>query len=335
MAPAPVLRVRNLSTYFFTRRGVVKAVRGVGFAVAAGRTLGLVGESGCGKSVTALSLLRLVEPPGRIVSGEVWLNGRDVLQLPRGQLRQVRGREIALVFQDALASLNPVLTVGTQLVEAITSHEKVPVAAARRRAAELLRRLGLPEPERMLRLYPFQLSGGMRQRVLLAMAFSKRPKVLVADEPTSALDVTLQAQILAELKQLQEEFGTAVILITHDLGVVASVADEVGVMYAGALVEHGPVEEVLTRPLHPYTTALLRALPTLGKKELVPIGGQPPLLMDSPPGCAFAPRCPESLPACRAREPKLREVAPGRAVACHLFEGGRVQAQGGGKSWPS
>ncbi|MBC7323874.1 MAG: ABC transporter ATP-binding protein, partial [Moorella sp. (in: Bacteria)] len=239
-----------------------------------------VGESGCGKSVTALSILRLIEPPGRILSGEVWLNGHDLLKIPPGQLRQVRGREIALVFQDPLTSLNPVLTIGTQLAETIVSHEEVSRAEARRRAVELLFRMGLPDPERLMRLYPFQLSGGMRQRVMMAMAISMRPKVLIADEPTTALDVTVQAQILAELKRLQEEMGMAIILITHDLGVVAAIADEVAVMYAGSIVERGPVAQIFDRPAHPYTRALLRSVPRLGKEELVPIGGQPPTLLN-------------------------------------------------------
>ncbi|MDN5362194.1 MAG: peptide/nickel transport system ATP-binding protein [Moorella sp. (in: firmicutes)] len=317
MSSAPVLKIRNLSTYFYTRRGVIKAVDRVSFEVEPGKLLGLVGESGCGKSVTALSILRLIEPPGRILSGEVWLNGCDLLKIPPGQLRQVRGREIALVFQDPLTSLNPVLTIGTQLAETIVSHEEVSRAEARRRAVELLLRMGLPDPERLMRLYPFQLSGGMRQRVMMAMAISMRPKVLIADEPTTALDVTVQAQILAELKRLQEEMGMAIILITHDLGVVAAMADEVAVMYAGSIVERGPVAQIFDRPAHPYTRALLRSVPRLGKEELVPIGGQPPTLLNLPAHCAFLPRCPQAGAECWGDKPGLREIGPDHAAACH------------------
>jgi len=317
MSLVPVLKVNNLSTHFHTRHGVIKAVDGVSFVVAAGKTLGLVGESGCGKSVTALSILRLIEPPGKILSGEVWLNGYDLLKLPPGQLRQVRGREIALVFQDPLTSLNPVLTIGTQLAETIVSHEEVSRAAARRRAVELLFRMGLPDPERLMRLYPFQLSGGMRQRVMMAMALSMRPKVLIADEPTTALDVTVQAQILAELKRLQEELGMAIILITHDLGVVAAMADEVAVMYAGSIVEHGPVAQMFDRSAHPYTRALLRSVPRLSREELVPVEGQPPTLLNLPAHCAFLPRCPQAGAECLGKKPELREVGPGHAAACH------------------
>ncbi|CEP68112.1 ABC transporter-like [Moorella glycerini] len=317
MSSDPVLKIKNLSTYFYTRRGVIKAVDRVSFEVEPGKLLGLVGESGCGKSVTALSILRLIEPPGRILSGEVWLNGYDLLKIPPGQLRQVRGREIALVFQDPLTSLNPVLTIGTQLAETIVSHEEVSRAEARRRAVELLFRMGLPDPERLMRLYPFQLSGGMRQRVMMAMAISMRPKVLIADEPTTALDVTVQAQILAELKRLQEEMGMAIILITHDLGVVAAMADEVAVMYAGSIVERGPVAQIFDRPAHPYTRALLRSVPRLGKEELVPIGGQPPTLLNLPAHCAFLPRCPEAHTECRGKKPELREIGPDHAAACH------------------
>jgi len=317
MSSAPVLRVKNLSTHFHTRHGIIKAVDGVSFEVAAGKTLGLVGESGCGKSVTALSILRLIEPPGKILSGEVWLNGYNLLKLPLGRLRQVRGKEIGLVFQDPLTSLNPVLTIGTQLVETIVSHEEVSRAEARHRAAELLFRMGLPEPERLMRLYPFQLSGGMRQRVIMAMALALRPKVLIADEPTTALDVTVQAQILAELKRLQEELGMAIILITHDLGVVAAVADEVAVMYAGSIVECGAVAQIFDRPAHPYTRALLRSVPRLSKEELVPIEGQPPSLLNLPAHCPFLPRCPQPGAECWGEKPELREIGPGHAAACH------------------
>lgn len=320
MFSAPALKVNNLSTYFFTRYGVVKAADRVSFAVAGGETLGLVGESGCGKSVTALSILGLVEPPGRIISGAAWLNGRDLLKISPRWLRRVRGREIALVFQDPLISLNPVLSIGLHLLETVLTHEKVSSAEARKRAVEQLLRMGLPDPERLMRRYPFELSGGMRQRVLLTMALLLRPKVLIADEPTTALDTTVQAQILAELKRLQDELGMAVILITHDLGVIAAMADQVAVMYAGSIVECGPVAEIFDCPAHPYTRALHRSLPRLGGDELVPIEGQPPSLLNLPDNCAFLPRCPEADAACRGKKPELREVGPGHAAACHQIK---------------
>jgi oligopeptide/dipeptide ABC transporter ATP-binding protein len=312
------LRVKDLSVHFHTPYGVVKAVDHVSFQVAAGKVLGLVGESGCGKSVTALSLLRLVEPPGQICSGEVWLNGGDLLRLPLKRLRWVRGREIALIFQDPMTSLNPVLTIGTQLTETIVSHQHAARVGARRQALALLAKVGLPDPERLLRRYPFHLSGGMRQRVMIAMALSLRPKVLIADEPTTALDVTVQAQILAELKRLQAEAGMAVILITHDLGVVAALADEVAVMYAGSIVEHGSAGEIFANPGHPYTKALLRSVPQLGgEEELVPIAGQPPQLLNLPGGCAFLPRCPRVGRECREGKPGWRVFSgPGHRVAC-------------------
>lgn len=317
-----VLEVSNLATCFTGSAGVVKAVNGVTFAVKAGQTLGVVGESGCGKSVMCLSLVGLIGPPGRIVSGEVWLNGQDLLQLSPKELRRVRGREIALVFQDPMTSLNPIFTVGTQLTETIVSHEEVSKAEARRRALELLARVGLPDPERLMRCYPFQLSGGMRQRVMIGMALSLQPKVLIADEPTTALDVTVQAQILAELKRLQKELGMAVVLITHDLGVVAAMADEVAVMYAGSIVEYGSAAEIFASPGHPYTRALLRSVPRLGgEEELAPIEGQPPTLLNPAGHCAFLPRCPQAGEKCIGDKPGLRPFDPGRYVACHVRGG--------------
>jgi len=317
-----VLEVSNLATCFTGSAGVVKAVNGVTFAVKAGQTLGVVGESGCGKSVMCLSLVGLIGPPGRIVSGEVWLNGQDLLQLSPKEIRRVRGREIALVFQDPMTSLNPILTVGTQLTETIVSHEEVSKAEARRRALELLARVGLPDPERLMRRYPFQLSGGMCQRVMIGMALSLQPKVLIADEPTTALDVTVQAQILAELKRLQKELGMAIVLITHDLGVVAAMADEVAVMYAGSIVEYGPAAEIFASPGHPYTRALLRSVPRLGgEEELAPIEGQPPTLLDLPGYCAYLPRCPQAGEECRVDKPELRALGSGRYVACCLGGG--------------
>lgn len=321
-AESPVLVVKDLTTHFYLSKGVVRAVSGVSFAVRAGRTLGVVGESGCGKSVMTLSLLGLIAPPGRIVSGEVWLNGRDLLRLPEKQLRRVRGGEIALVFQDAMASLNPVLTVGTQLTETILSHERMPRAEAWRRAAGLLARVGLPDPEGLMRRYPFQLSGGMRQRVMIAMALSLHPQVLVADEPTTALDVTIQAQILTELRRLRGEFGAAVILVSHDLGVVAAMADEVAVMYAGSIVEHGPVAAIFARPAHPYTRTLLAAVPVPDPARRdeykVVVKGEPPDPARLPAGCRFHPRCPEAAAVCRRAEPVLKDIGSGHLAACHL-----------------
>lgn len=319
---AAMLRVRDLATYFFTPAGVVRAVEGVSLALAPGEILGLVGESGSGKSVTAFSLLNLIEPPGRVVRGEVWLNGRNLLRLPRRELRRVWGKEIALTLQDAQSALNPVLTIGTQMVETLLSHARLSPREAKERVLEALSRVGLPQPTEIVRRYPFQLSGGQRQRVLLAMAMQLKPKVLVADEPTTALDVTVQAQILAELRRLREAYGTAVLLITHDLSVVAAVADRVAVMYAGSLVEYAPVEEIFAAPQHPYTRALLGSLPRFGNgAELRPVGGQPPSLADLPGGCPFHPRCPEVRKRCREEKPVLREIGSGRAVACHLVGG--------------
>jgi oligopeptide/dipeptide ABC transporter ATP-binding protein len=307
-----------LTTHFYTRYGVVEAVNGISFTLEAGQTLVLVGESGSGKTATALSLLGLIEPPGVIAAGEVWLNGCNLLELPKKQLRQIRGREISLVFQDPMTSLNPVLTIGSQLYETIIAHERISRTEARRKARELLARVGLPEPERLMRLYPFQLSGGMRQRVMIAIALALRPRILIADEPTTALDVTVQAQILSELRRLQREFNTAIILITHDLGIVAEMAEEVAVMYAGSLVEQGPALEVFENPRHPYTRALLRSVPCLGQKEkLVPIQGHPPSLLNLPDRCAFLPRCPEAGTECFGRKPRLQAVASGHLVACY------------------
>jgi ABC-type dipeptide/oligopeptide/nickel transport system ATPase component len=256
-----VLEVNDLYTRFRTRHGEVRAVNGVSFEIAPGETLGLVGESGCGKTVTALSLVGLIDPPGEIYSGEVLLDEQNLLELNRKELREIRGKEIAFVFQDPLSSLNPVLSIGTQLTETIIAHERVTRDAARLRAVDLLDRVGLPGPEKLLHRYPFQLSGGMRQRVMIAMALSLHPRILIADEPTTALDVTVQAQILAEMRRLKREFGTAILLITHDLGVVAELADSVAVMYAGSIVEMGSIQDIFERPGHPYTRALLKSVP--------------------------------------------------------------------------
>lgn len=319
MSGEPVLAVDGLETIFLTRHGVIKAVNGVSFAIEAGKTLGLVGESGSGKTVTSLSLLGLIEPPGKILSGEVRLNGSNLLSLSQKQLRQVRGKEISLVFQNPMTSLNPVLTVGTQIIETIISHERVSWTEARQKAIDLLTRVGLPYPEKLMKCYPFQLSGGMRQRTMIAMALALHPKVLIADEPTTALDVTVQAQILTELRRLKTEFNTAIILITHDLGVVAEMADEVAVMYAGNIVEYGGVIEVFENPGHPYTRALLRSVPRLDRKceTLEHIQGQPPSLLNIPDRCAFLPRCPVAVGECTGPRPQLEAIALKHMVACY------------------
>jgi oligopeptide/dipeptide ABC transporter ATP-binding protein len=321
-----VLEVNNLTTRFTTPYGVVKAVNGVSFSVKAGQTLGIVGESGCGKSVTALSLLGLIEPPGKITGGEVLLNGYDVLKLSGEQLRRVRGSEISMVFQDPMTSLNPVLTVGRQVTESILAHQSISKEKAYQRALELLAKVGLPHPEKFYRRYPFQLSGGQRQRVMIAMALSLTPKVLIADEPTTALDVTVQAQILGELTRLKKEFNTGIVLITHDLGVIAETADDVAVMYAGSIVEYGPVLDIFENPGHPYTRALLHSVPRLGGggETLEPIRGQPPDPLDLPGYCAFAPRCPQVSRKCREGLPTLKTISPGHLAACHYAANSRT-----------
>ncbi len=319
-----LLRVEGLRTVFKTIAGPAFAVDGVSYALRPGETLAVVGESGSGKSVTALSIMGLVpDPPGRIEGGEVWFGGRDLVALPERELEKVRGAEIAMIFQEPMSSLNPVLTIGRQLTETIVEHEGVGAAAARERALEMLRLVQIPEPERRLGQYPHQLSGGMLQRVMIAMALSCSPKVLIADEPTTALDVTIQAQILALMADLQERFGTAVLLITHDLGVVAETADRVVVMYAGRVVEEASVIDLFERPRHPYTRGLLDAIPHLGllqgenrPEQLKEIPGIVPPLTHLPPGCRFAPRCPLASAKCIEAYPPLEDKAPGHKAAC-------------------
>jgi peptide/nickel transport system ATP-binding protein len=316
----PVLEVEDLQTFFYTRRGLVRAVDRVSFAVGAGETLAIVGESGCGKSITALSVMGLVpSPPGRIVGGSVRLRGRDLLRLDAEAMRRVRGNEISMIFQEPMTSLNPVLTIGDQIAEALTLHQDLSRAAARDRAVEMLRLVRIPEPERRAREYPHQLSGGMRQRAMIAMALSCDPKVLIADEPTTALDVTIQAQILELVLELQERLGTAVVLITHDLGVVAETARRVVVLYAGRMVEEAEVTALFDGPLHPYTRGLLGSIPRLDEAEgarLQEIPGMVPALDALPEGCAFAPRCAMATERCRAEAPPWREMRPGHWSAC-------------------
>jgi peptide/nickel transport system ATP-binding protein len=319
-----LLEVKDLRVHFETEDGLVKAVDGVSFALDRGQTLGIVGESGSGKSVANLTILGLTRAPNTRISGRVMLEGRDLLQLDDAQIRSVSGAEIAMVFQDPLASLHPYYTVGTQLVEAIQVHHEVPTASARVRAIELLDLVGIPSARDRVRHYPHELSGGMRQRAMIAMALANDPKVLIADEPTTALDVTTQAQILGLIGRLQSELGMAVILITHDLGVVAENAHEIAVMYAGRIVEHASAEAIFTAPEHPYTWGLLRSIPRITaaakEAELIPIPGAPPSLIQLPSGCSFHPRCPYARPRHRKIDPALEQTPArqGHEVACLL-----------------
>src|SRR5512132_1419568 len=291
-----LLEVNNLQTHFPTRAGLVRAVNGVSFYLDSGELLGLVGESGCGKSITALSIMRLIAPPGKIVGGEITFDGKNLLKLSDAQMRQIRGDDIAMIFQDPMTSLNPVFTVGEQIAEALRLHRKLNRKAARDAAIEAMREVAIPDPARRADDYPHQLSGGMRQRVMIAMALACNPKLLIADEPTTALDVTIQAQILDLMRDLKKRVGAAIVLITHDLGVVAEVAERVVVMYAGKVVEEAPVRELFKEPLHPYTQGLLRSIPRIDtaaiqKKRLEAIPGVVPSLLHLPQGCRFAPRC--------------------------------------------
>ncbi len=318
----PALEVKDLQTHFFTREGVVRAVDGVSFSVDRGQTLGIVGESGCGKSVTALSIMGLIpKPPAKIVGGEVSWEGRELTTLSERRLEDVRGKEIAMIFQDPMTSLNPTMTIGTQLTETLLRHTEISKDAARTRAVELLDEVGIPKPATRLDDYPHRLSGGMRQRVMIAIAISCNPELLIADEPTTALDVTVQAQVLDLLTDLRESHNMAMILITHDMGVIAEAADDVVVMYAGQIVEHAPVQELFDHPEHPYTEALLGALPPIEgegvrKQRLTAIPGRPPDLIDPPEACRFAARCPyaSSADSCTTHMPELREIRTGHFV---------------------
>ncbi|MCZ7658848.1 MAG: ABC transporter ATP-binding protein [Xanthobacteraceae bacterium] len=313
----PLLAVADLRTHFFTREGVVKAADGVSLTVGAGEVLGLVGESGSGKSVTGFSILGLVDPPGRIVGGSIRFADEELVGAPEEKLRRLRGRRIAMVFQDPMMTLNPVLRVDTQMIEAIRAHERVSERTARARAREALARVGIAAPEARLASYPHQFSGGMRQRVAIAIALLHAPQLIVADEPTTALDVTIQSQILAEVQRLVAETGTALIWITHDLAVVAGLADRIAVMYAGRVVEEGPVDAVLDSPLHPYTRGLIGSVPGHHRRgtPLTQIPGMPPSLARLGPGCAFAPRCPRADGGCAA-EPAMFGHGGGRAARC-------------------
>jgi peptide/nickel transport system ATP-binding protein len=317
---APVLEVSGLSTVFHTRTGVVRAVQDVSFSVQAGETLAIVGESGCGKTMTALSLMRLIPmPPGEITAGTVKLGGTDLLALDEASMRKMRGSQIAMIFQEPMTALNPLFTVGQQIAEMISLHEGVSRRAANARAVEMLQHVRIPVPERRAKEYPHQMSGGMRQRAMIAMALACRPKVLIADEPTTALDVTIQAQVLDLIDDLRRELGTAVVLITHDLGVVAETADRMIVMYAGRKVEEGRTTDLFADPRHPYLQGLLASIPRLtgaGAERLREIPGIVPPLSDLPNGCAFAPRCPSAIGECRDSVPPLVAKRPGHEAAC-------------------
>jgi peptide/nickel transport system ATP-binding protein len=328
-AEAPLLEIRNLRTHFFTQDGTVKAVDGVSFTVDDGKTLGVVGESGCGKSITAMSILRLIGRPGRIVEGEIFLNGRDLVKVSEDEIRDVRGNTISMIFQEPMTSLNPVFSCGDQIAETVALHLRLGRADAFKRAIEMLRLVGIPDAKRRAREYPHQLSGGMRQRVMIAMALSTNPALLIADEPTTALDVTIQAQILELMKEMRARNQMAIMLITHDLGVVAEMADDVVVMYAGKVVEKTSVANIFEAPHHPYTKGLLNSIPRLGDRRarLEVIRGVVPNPLNLPKGCLFKRRCPYAMPICDTAPP-LQEVAPGHLSRCWLTPEGKPPAVG-------
>ncbi|HEV2359411.1 MAG TPA: ABC transporter ATP-binding protein [bacterium] len=317
-----LLSVRNLKTYFYTDEGVVRAVDGLSYDLQRGEVLGVVGESGCGKSVHALSVMRLIPmPPGKIVDGEILFEGRNLLKLSDEEMRKIRGNRIAMIFQEPMTSLNPVLTIGEQIAEAVILHQRLDKRAAWDRAAEMLDRVKIPLAKQRVKDYPHQFSGGMRQRVMIAMALSCNPSILIADEPTTALDVTIQAQILDLMRGLQSEFGMSIVFITHNLGVVAEMCDNVVVMYAGRPIEHTDVRSTFREPKHPYTWGLLHSVPKLyvRQERLIPIEGQPPSLIDLPPGCPFAPRCPFVMDVCVQADPPDFPVGPGHTAKCYLY----------------
>ena len=322
----PLLEVKGLKTYFYTEDGVVRAVDGVNFEVYPGEVLGLVGESGCGKSVTSLSIMRLISKPGRVDAGEILLDGEDLLKLPEDEMIKVRGNRISMIFQQPQTALNPVFKVGDQLAEVLNVHQDMGREAGWNRAVALLKMVGVPDPERRAEAYPHELSGGMAQRVMIAMALACVPELLIADEPTTALDVTIQAQILDLIRDMRKEMGTSVILITHDLGVVAEMAERVAVMYAGEIVEQTDVQLLFDEPLHPYTQGLIGSIPVLGeiKDKLDVIPGSVPNLVNLPPGCRFAPRCQarfkHGLNICTEQDPDLEDIKPGHKVRCWLYQ---------------
>ncbi|HEX8164995.1 MAG TPA: ABC transporter ATP-binding protein [Beijerinckiaceae bacterium] len=317
----PVLSVRDLRVEFVTRRGALKAIDGISFDIAPGEVLGVVGESGAGKSVTGSAVIGLIDPPGRIAGGEVRLSGQRIDNLPPEAMRRLRGKRIGMIFQDPLTSLNPLYRVGEQLVETIRTHLDLSAAGARRRAVDLLTEVGIPAPDKRIDGYPHEFSGGMRQRVVIALALAAEPELIIADEPTTALDVSVQAQIIALLKRLGREHGTAIMLVTHDMGVIAETADRVAVMYAGRIAEIGPVQDVVQNPLHPYARGLMGAIPTLAQEadRLTQIPGAMPRLSAIPPGCPFNPRCPHAWERCRVDRPEPIQ-RDAHKVACHLYD---------------
>jgi oligopeptide transport system ATP-binding protein len=316
-----LVEIRNLKTHFYTEDGISPAVDGVNLYINRGETLAVVGESGCGKSVTSLSVMRLIpSPPGKIVDGEILFEGRDLLKLPEAEMRKIRGNDISMIFQEPMTSLNPIYTIGDQILETITQHRGLNKKQSLDKAVEMLRLVGIPLPEKRVNEYPHQLSGGMRQRVMIAMALACNPKLLIADEPTTALDVTIQAQILELMRKLKQDLGMGIMLITHDLGIVAEMAKRVVVMYAGKVIEESDVVSIFKRPLHPYTEGLLQSVPRIDSKleKLHVIDGMVPNPLQLPAGCRFSPRCPHAFARCRERQPDLEQVAPGRYVACFL-----------------
>jgi len=320
----PLLQVKNLATHFHTEEGIVKSVQDVSFEVNAGQVLGVVGESGCGKSVTSMSILRLVQQPqGKIVNGQILFNGQNLLDLSEEQMRKIRGNKISLISQDPMTSLNPVLTIGEQIMEAIMLHQGLNRKDAHSKAIDMLKLVGIPSPEDRVDQYPHEFSGGMRQRAIIAMALSCEPQLLIADEPTTALDVTIQAQILDLMRDIKTKRNAAIVLITHDLGVVAEMCDKVAVMYAGKIVEYTDVFSIFKNPQHPYTIGLLNSIPKIDQDQerLEPIEGQPPNLVNLPKGCSFAPRCKEVQAICHTKEPELIKVGEGHQVRCLLREG--------------
>jgi len=319
-----LLVVKNLKTHFFTHEGIVKAVDGISFSLNKGKTLGLVGESGCGKSVSSLSIMRLIpDPPGKIVDGEIWFEGKNLLKLDLKKMRDIRGKKISMIFQEPMTSLDPVFTIGSEIMETIQLHQGLKKEQARKRAINILKIVGFPDPEVRINNYPHQLSGGMRQRAMIAMALSCNPTLLIADEPTTALDVTIQAQILKLINDLKKEFGTSVLLITHDLGVIAEMCEYVAVMYAGHIVEYTDVNTLFSNPLHPYTLGLNKSIPRMDTEveRLDTIKGLVPNLLNLPPGCPFYPRCDYRLKKCLQEMPELVEVENRHLVKCHLVEG--------------
>lgn len=321
LQPEPLLAIDDLSVTFPTEDGPAFAISHLSLQIRPGEVLGLVGESGCGKSLTSLAVMRLIPRPGQIVSGNIIFEGRNLLKLGAEEMRRVRGARIALIPQDPLTSLNPVYTVGEQIMEVLTLHQGLNGGAAKRRAIELLDMVRIPNARERVQDYPHQFSGGMRQRVMIAMALSCTPALLIADEPTTALDVTVQAQVLALLREIRQEHGTAILLITHDLGVVAETCDEVAVMYAGRIVEKARVRDIFQTPMHPYTLGLLDSLPRMGRSRLKPIEGHPPTLTEIPVGCSFMPRCPKRMDICALAFPAFSDEAPDHAVACYLYPG--------------